>query len=80
MKDLVTFFEDTYDCAGICEPALFYLSKSVEKGKPTGSCIGNLKDELNDEFAGLGGATLAAGIVLFGTWIMQYCLWTKYDK
>jgi len=79
VKDLVIFFEDTYDCAGICQPAIFYFSKSIELGLPTGSCVGNLKDELNDEFGGLGAATLVSGILLMLTFVFQYCLWYKYD-
>jgi len=57
---------------------LFYLTRSVEDGKPTGSCIGNLKDELNREFAGLGAATLISGFLLLIIFMCQYCLWCKY--
>jgi len=38
-----------------------------------------LKDELNDEFGGLGAATLVSGILLMLTFVFQYCLWYKYD-
>ena len=75
VTDLVEFFESEYDCAGICKPALFYFSKSVELGPPTGSCVGNLKDEINSEFGGLGAATLCSGVLLLAIFIMQYCLW-----
>ena len=73
------FFENTYDCAGVCQPALFSLGKSVELGRPNASCIGSLKDELNSEFGGLGAATLISGVLLMLTFVFQYCLWYKYD-
>jgi len=37
-----------------------------------------LKLHINEEFAGLGAATLISGILLGLTWICQYCLWYKY--
>lgn len=79
LVDLVSFFEDRYDCAGVCSPALFYFSKSVELGKPGGSCIGNLKDELNEQFIGLGSATFISGILFLAIFVAQYFLWYKYD-
>ena len=75
LVDLLNFFEKKYDCAGVCAPALFYFSRSVELGKPKGSCIGNLKDELNESFTGLGTATFISGILLLVIFIAQYCLW-----
>ena len=74
----VTFFEESYNCAGVCQTALFYFGRSVEVGKPTETCIGNLKDAITDEVAGLGIATLVAGILLLFIFICQYCLWYKY--
>lgn len=79
VNEWVTFFETEYDCAGICKPALFYWSKSVEVGRPTQSCVGSIKDELTSSFMGLGVATLISGILLFMIFVMQYCLWRKYD-
>jgi len=35
IKDLLEFFETNYNCAGVCEKALFYFSKSIELGRPT---------------------------------------------
>ena len=79
VTDLIEFFESKYSCAGVCKPALFYYSKSVEGGPPAGSCVGNLKDEINAEFGGLGAATLCSGVLLLAIFIMQYCLWYKYQ-
>jgi hypothetical protein len=32
--DLVEYFEEEYDCGGICQPSLFYFGKSIEIGPP----------------------------------------------
>jgi len=62
----------------VCQPALFYFNQPISLGKPTHSCIGNLKDAITAEFGGLGAATLCSGILLLLIFIMQYCLWYKY--
>lgn len=82
-EDIVSyleFFESEYDCAGICDPALFYFSVSVEKGVPSKSCLIGISDELKTSLLGIGGATLASGIFLFITFVFQYCLWRKYEE
>lgn len=79
IMDWVTFFEDEYNCAGVCEPALFYWSKSVSQGMPTESCISSIKDDLSTAFMGLGGACLISGFVLLCNFVLQYCLWVKKD-
>lgn len=70
IMEWIEFFEDEYTCAGICTPALFYWSKSIELGRPTKSCVNSIKEDLTDSFTGLAGATLASGILLFFIWIM----------
>ena len=80
ISDWIKFFEDEYDCAGICEPSYFYWSKSVvTSGKPSSSCISSIKDNVTSAFMGLGIATLVAGIFLMFVFVMQYCLWRKYS-
>jgi len=74
----IKFFEDEYDCAGICFPAAFSFSKSIENGRPTKACLNSIKDDLNTAFLGLAITTLLAGIFLFFIFIIQYCLWKKY--
>ena len=65
IKEWIAFFENEFDCAGICKPALFSWTRSASQGKPTSSCIGAVKDELEGSFMGLGICTLASGILLF---------------
>ena len=79
IKEWIEFFEDEYECAGICKPALFNWIQKVDEGKPIKSCVSAVKDDLTSSFMGLGIATLANGILLFLIWLFQYCLWKRYD-
>lgn len=74
----IKFFEDEYDCAGICQPATFYFTQSIDKGRPKSGCITSVKDDITSAFTGLAITTLIAGIFLFFVFIMQYCLWRSY--
>ena len=68
------FFEEEYECSGICEEALFSFSRSVELGKPK-SCFQPIKDEVRDRMWWLGVSTAGSGILLLILFIFQYCLW-----
>lgn len=76
-KDWIEFFEKEYECAGICEVALFTWISNVDTGKPQKSCVSSVKDDLTASFMGLGITTLISGILLFFIWLCQYCLWKK---
>ena len=45
--DYLKFFEQEYDCSGICETALFSFSRSIEEGKPS-SCFDEVKKKVKD--------------------------------
>jgi len=76
-RDYMTFFENEYDCSGICEKALFSFSKSISNGKPK-SCFNSIKSEVRDSMWWLGVAAFGSGILLVVLWFCQYCLWKKY--
>ena len=66
-KDIDTwmeFFEEEYDCAGVCEPALFAWKTSIEEGRPKNACISNMKDNLNFTYLSLATITLMAALFL----------------
>ena len=79
LVDWIDWFEETYDCAGICKVAAFYWTKNPATSRPTESCINSLKDDITGPFLGLGAATMVCGFLLFFIFIMQYCLWRSYD-
>lgn len=75
----ITYFEGKYTCSGICNPGLFYYSLDVEAGPPTKSCLQFMKTEIGDRMTYLGVASLVIGILLLLVFLLQYCLWCRYD-
>lgn len=78
IKEWIEFFEDEYECAGICKKALFNWIQPVSEGIPTKSCVSAVKDDLTGSFMGLAICTLISGVLLFFIWLCQYCLWRNY--
>ena len=50
INEWIEFFEDEYTCAGVCEPALFYWSKSIALGLPSTSCLQSISESLTNAF------------------------------
>mmetsp|Transcript_1748 Transcript_1748/g.2447 ORF Transcript_1748/g.2447 Transcript_1748/m.2447 type:complete len:169 (+) Transcript_1748:503-1009(+) len=77
--DFANYFEEQYNCSGICKSALFYYSLSVTEGKPDKVCLMYLKEEVQSNLAYMGVAAIVAGLVMLATFLFQYCLWAEYD-
>lgn len=78
ISSMLTFFESTYSCSGVCTASQFAFSKPVSDGKPKQSCAAGLKSAMGEEFRGLAIIALISGCLLFIIFIFQYCLWKKY--
>lgn len=74
----ISFFENKYSCAGICTAPLFYASRGLDAGIPVEPCLGMVQREIADSSLYLGITSLIIGILMFITWVMQYCLWKSY--
>ena len=55
------FFEETYKCSGICEPAFFYWTRPLSDGRPTQTCLTFLKNEITYNLASLGIVSIVTG-------------------
>jgi hypothetical protein len=76
---ILKYFEQKYECSGVCEPALFYYSLNLNKGIPSTTCLSYMKEEVGDGLKYLGITGIVTGITMFLIWIFQYALWRKYD-
>lgn len=76
---IMTYFEEKYECSGVCTPALFYYGLSLSDGIPTTTCLSYMKEEVGDSMMYLGVTGIITGITMFLIWICQYALWRKYD-
>lgn len=77
--EVIEFLEDQYDCAGLCRPELFFVTKSIDAGKPKIACGEPVAEEFGDALGGIGGAGIIASIMLFLSFLSSYCLWKKYE-
>jgi hypothetical protein len=75
----LTYFEAKFKCSGLCKPGFFYLTRPISDGRPTTTCMTYLKNAIGDNLTYLGIVSLVAGIITFLTFLMQYCLWRKFD-
>lgn len=77
---IMTYFEAKYACSGICTPAYWFFSLSVDLGLPKETCLGYLKSEIGEDMMYLGVTSLLIGCVLFLLWCLQYCLWQQFKN
>ena len=75
----IKFFESQFKCSGLCRSSLFYWSRNVSDGRPVVTCMQYLKDAISSNLTYLGIVSIVAGLLTFFSFLVQYCLWKKYD-
>lgn len=76
---VIEFIEKKYKCSGMCTPALFYLTQSVEEGLPEIGCLQPVIKDVTDLMYDLGATIMASGI-LFLIMIFFLCPICCYKK
>ena len=66
--DFSSYFEEAYQCSGLCTPSLFYYSLDVSVGVPKEPCLLNLKDEISNNLSYMGIAGILSGIIMLIAW------------
>lgn len=79
ISEWIDFFEEEFNCAGICAASPFYWGRSIDVGRPKEYCGAKIKEDITSAFTGLSIATFVSGILLLIAFCMQYCLWRKFD-
>jgi len=69
--------EDDFDCAGLCDVPLFYVTKDVSLGSPTKECVESLFDEITEGMSALGAIALITGIFTIGGFFGTFALCTN---
>ena len=59
--------EESYNCASLCSVPLFYMTKTLENGRPTRDCLSAVMEDLGETPAGY--ITLLTGLLLLITLI-----------
>lgn len=78
-QKFVEWFESQYKCSGLCKVGYFYYSLSLDEGRPTTTCMSFLKEAIGNNLTYLGIVSLLAGIFTFFSFLVQYCLWRKWE-
>lgn len=73
------YFESQFKCSGICDTALFYWTRPITDGIPEQTCLTYLKDQIKDNLTYLGLVSIIAGIFTLFAFLVQYCLWKKFE-
>ena len=76
-QSLVKFFENNHDCAGICQPSLFYFSRDISEGLPKQSCLEPIQESIGTITTDLGWAVLSISLTSFMMLLSHYPLWLQ---
>jgi len=44
--DIMQFFEDDFECSGMCHTGLFYFHRTLENGSPKDTCLVSFYEKL----------------------------------
>ncbi len=78
-EEFLLYFEKTFKCSGLCKKPLFFYSLPLSEGMPKDPCLKKLKGAFNSNIGAIGVVSLIAGIFTSTSWIVQYCLWKKFE-
>ena len=71
-REMVAYFEEKYECAGLCDPPIFYFSKSIEDGPPKSGCFESMWDDIAAILNGLGTGPFVSAIMIFLSFFCMY--------
>jgi hypothetical protein len=60
----IAAYESEYDCGGVCETPLFYMSRKISDGPPTQGCIEAAARGLGDKLGNVGLVALVTGLMM----------------
>lgn len=74
--------EDKYKCGGLCNPPMWYLTKSLKTGLPEKGCVAPLIADIGDVMASVGNVMIASGVffILMIFCVCPMCCYHHADK
>ena len=73
-------WENTFNCAGACTPARFYLFTNVNRGEPKGGCGPKFSEYLKKYSMKIGIISMIIFLILFINVIFSFCLCCHPEK
>jgi len=77
--EMITTMEERYECAGMCEPGLFYFSKSLDKGAARKDCLRASVEKMAEGTGPAGVVALLSGLALIVAGIGGFPLCTGFN-
>ena len=72
--DFFLQLEEDFECASVCQPALFYLSLDISEGAPKADCIGIVQDDWMALAADVGGFSAFIAALILGSILLVFPL------
>ena len=76
-NEFVQQIEDDFDCSGLCRPALFYMTRSIEQGKPKKTCMKVLTTVISEAASPFGNSCVIAAVAGLISWILHFGLYCR---
>lgn len=77
--DFLEESEKKMKCAGVCKPALFYVTLPVSEGRPEIDCVNGMFDTLQSGSKGAGAIGVIAGAILLIGFFFGFPLCTGFS-
>ena len=76
INETLNYFEESFNCSGLCQPGLFWYSKDIDS-RPTKSCLSAVKSEVGDQPTYVGASILAISVSALLLFFAQCPLWLQ---
>jgi hypothetical protein len=78
-NDFVEELEEEYDCSGLCRPPLFWLTKSIEEGKPKKTCLTVVSDIIHEAATPYSNSCIIGAVTALFAWMLHFGLYCRPD-
>lgn len=79
--DLMKYLEATFDCSGLCQKPLFYLTRPLSDRRPKEACLVKAMSKFTSRLMYIGIGMLLSAAILIMMLSCQFPLWCySYEK
>ena len=67
--------EENFECSGICQPPLFYITQDLKLGPPENSCFQKISQSLGEQMFMVGIVVGASAVLMLFMICCSYPIW-----
>jgi len=75
--EMLSFIENKFQCAGMCQPGLFYFSRNITEGIPEETCLTLIHEEIVNETGSLSIMSTLLGLVALWCFCVHFFMYGK---